>query len=167
MNELYFAAPLFSDAERAYNERIVSLIERLCPVFLPQRDGRLVSELVARGVTVEAAFQEIRRADLTAIRGCSMLVAVLDGGNVDDGVAFELGYGFALGKPCIGLQTDFRRSIFGRNNPIVEASLKRVVTNEAALVQAIKEELTSEHDSNAGAPPTRGNSITTTDHPST
>src|SRR5579871_2865460 len=115
MKRLYFAAPLFSDAERIYNAKIVSLIEQLCPVFLPQRDGHLVKELMTQGMTIDSAFKEIRRADMNAIRECSLIVAVLDGASVDDGVAFEIGYAFALHKTCLGLQTDFRRSIFGRN----------------------------------------------------
>jgi nucleoside 2-deoxyribosyltransferase len=141
MNRLYFAAPLFSDAERIYNARMVNLIEQLCPVFLPQRNGHLVSELMTQGMTIDVAFKEIRRADMNAIRECSIIVGVLDGASIDDGVAFEIGYAFALGKTCIGFQTDFRRSIFGRNNPIVELALKSIVTDEVSLLRTIREEL--------------------------
>jgi nucleoside 2-deoxyribosyltransferase len=141
MKPIYFAAPLFSNAERTHNARVVDLIERLCPVFFPQRDGCLVSELIQQGMTVEGAFAEIRRTDLNAIRECSIVVAVLDGASIDEGVAFEIGYGFAMNKTCIGFQTDFRRSIFGRNNPMVEAALKSIATEEASLIKAISEEL--------------------------
>jgi nucleoside 2-deoxyribosyltransferase len=75
------------------------------------------------------------------INNYSVLVAMLDGARVDDGVAFEIGYAFALGKSCIGFQTDFRRSIFGRNNPIVEAGLKSIVADEPSLLEAMRTEL--------------------------
>jgi nucleoside 2-deoxyribosyltransferase len=141
MKQLYFAAPLFSDAERTHNARTVNLIEQLCPVFLPQRDGHLVTELVAQGMSVEDAFEEIRRADINAIRESSLIVCVLDGASIDEGVAFEIGYAFALGKTCIGYQTDFRRAIYGRNNPIIERALKSIATGEASLIRIIMEEL--------------------------
>ncbi len=40
MPTLYFAAPLFSESERAFNAALTAEIERLgFTVFLPQRDG--------------------------------------------------------------------------------------------------------------------------------
>ena len=46
----------------------------------------------------------------SAIRSCSLLAAVLDGQEVDSGVAAEVGYACALGIPCFGLRTDLRTS---------------------------------------------------------
>ncbi len=37
-----------------------------------------------------------------------MIVAVLDGTDVDSGTAAEIGYGFARGKVIIGYRGDFR-----------------------------------------------------------
>ena len=43
---VYFAAPLFNEAEKAYNLQIVSILEEYgYEVFLPQRDGFLAAEL--------------------------------------------------------------------------------------------------------------------------
>ena len=36
------------------------------------------------------------------------MVALLDGPQVDDGTAWEIGYAYAKGIPVIGLRTDFR-----------------------------------------------------------
>jgi len=37
---VYFAAPLFNEAERAYNESVVGMLEDAGhDIFLPQRDG--------------------------------------------------------------------------------------------------------------------------------
>jgi len=39
---------------------------------------------------------------------CDMVVALLDGADVDSGVAFEIGYARGLGKPVLGVRTDYR-----------------------------------------------------------
>jgi nucleoside 2-deoxyribosyltransferase len=45
-----------------------------------------------------------------AIRRCRMVVAILDGVDVDSGTASEIGYAAALGKPIVGYRGDFRLS---------------------------------------------------------
>jgi nucleoside 2-deoxyribosyltransferase len=37
-----------------------------------------------------------------------VVVAVLDGVDVDAGVSYEVGYAKALGKPIVGLKTDHK-----------------------------------------------------------
>lgn len=43
-----------------------------------------------------------------ALRRCDAVLAILDGTDVDSGVAAELGFAAGLGKPVIGLRLDFR-----------------------------------------------------------
>ena len=43
-----------------------------------------------------------------AIRDCEMMVAVLDGVDVDSGTASEIGFAYALGKRIYGYRGDFR-----------------------------------------------------------
>jgi len=43
-----------------------------------------------------------------AIDACDIVLAVLDGVDVDSGTAAEIGYGFAKGKVIIGYRGDFR-----------------------------------------------------------
>jgi len=43
-----------------------------------------------------------------ALKASDAVVAVLDGMEVDAGVAYEMGYAKALGKPIVGLKTDYR-----------------------------------------------------------
>jgi nucleoside 2-deoxyribosyltransferase len=45
-----------------------------------------------------------------AIDECDLVLAVLDGVDVDSGTASEIGYAFAKGKPIIGYRGDFRLS---------------------------------------------------------
>ena len=45
-----------------------------------------------------------------AIRKCDVIVAVLDGADVDSGTASEIGFAYALGKRIYGYRGDFRRA---------------------------------------------------------
>jgi len=131
---LYLAAPLFSSAERRFNVDLAHQLGYRFRVFLPQRDGRLLTELVREGLTPKDAARCVFTADTTAIRECSVLVAVLDGRSIDEGVAFEIGFAFSLGKTCVGLQTDVRRLLPIGNNPMIECSLRAVVDSVDSLM---------------------------------
>ncbi|HVT92887.1 MAG TPA: nucleoside 2-deoxyribosyltransferase [Bryobacteraceae bacterium] len=123
---LYFAAPLFSQAELAFNANLTRQLEPYFDVYLPQRDGGLFVNLIKEGLTIDAASARIFAMDVTAIKRCDVLLLVLDGRAVDEGAAFELGYGYALGKVCVGLQTDPRRLLPIGNNPMINGPLINV-----------------------------------------
>jgi nucleoside 2-deoxyribosyltransferase len=53
-------------------------------------------------------FGEIFRLCVQGVVECDALVAVLDGADADSGTAFEVGYAHALGKPIVGVRTDYR-----------------------------------------------------------
>jgi nucleoside 2-deoxyribosyltransferase len=137
----YIAAPLFNDMERAFNCTLAKSLERCVDVFLPQRDGGLMMELVKRGVPPDEAAKSVFEMDLQAMEKADVLVAVLDGANIDEGVAFEIGYMFAMKKYCLGYQTDMRRSLPTGNNPMIAASLNMVCANVASLLSAIEAHL--------------------------
>ncbi|MBZ0258453.1 nucleoside 2-deoxyribosyltransferase [bacterium] len=59
---------------------------------------------------------KIAERNAVYIRNCDLMLAVLDGVDVDSGTASEIGYAFALGKRIYGLRTDFRRS--GENDGV-------------------------------------------------
>ena len=127
---LYFAAPLFSEAELAYNLEVTAILELHIDVYLPQRDGGKVVDLVAKGVEQDAAFRSIYDRDVQALREADALFLLLDGRVVDEGAAFELGYAVALGKHCVGLQTDPRRLMPLGNNPMIQVPLSCILTNK-------------------------------------
>ena len=56
----------------------------------------------------EQVNQVIGRKNADLICQSDVLVAVLDGSDVDSGTASEIGFAFGLGKTIIGLRTDFR-----------------------------------------------------------
>ena len=50
----------------------------------------------------------IGRNNCVAIEECDVLVAVLDGSDIDSGTAAEIGYAAGIGKPVIGYRNDLR-----------------------------------------------------------
>jgi nucleoside 2-deoxyribosyltransferase len=109
----YIASPLgFSEVGRTYyaERYLPALREHVEPVdpwtlslpheFEQATDARREREF---GLEVGARNAE-------AIRGADLLIAHLDGQEVDAGTAAEVGYAAALGLPCIAVRSDLRAS---------------------------------------------------------
>lgn len=106
--KIYFAAPLFTTAERRFNRELAACLARRLPnseIVLPQ-DFR---------VGKSTSFNDRRHARalyencVQSIEACDVLLAVGDGPDADSGVAFEIGYARAKGKHVLGVRTDFRQ----------------------------------------------------------
>jgi len=103
---VYVAGPLFSQAEREFLEKMVSSLARTSGLdperdfFLPHRDGGELGKGPTRG--------RIFGLDISTLRQTQIVVALLDGQDVDSGTCIELGYAYALGKKVFGIITDFR-----------------------------------------------------------
>ncbi len=96
----YIAGPLFNAKEREFLEDINSVCQAIgISTYLPARDGGLLSQ---------DNSNEVFQTDIKALNKADILVANLNGVDVDSGTAFELGYAFAQGKKLFGLHTDFR-----------------------------------------------------------
>ena len=109
----YVASPLgFTEAGRHYYEQIFlpALAEVIEPVdpWILVSDSEL-SEARENGTERELAA-EIGKRNTEALKSCKLLVAVLDGQELDSGTAAEVGYASALGHACFGLRTDHRKS---------------------------------------------------------
>lgn len=78
------------------------------------------------GVEVDAATRFSRT--LQALQEARVVIAVLDGPQVDDEVAFLLGYAFAAEKPVVGYVTDARGK-----NAVVEAACTAIAHDVRAL----------------------------------
>jgi nucleoside 2-deoxyribosyltransferase len=126
---IYIAAPLFSMPEKEANVAMCTVVERYCEVFLPQRDGYLISQLIERGMPQERAYSYVFRRDVEAIREADALVINLDGRTVDEGAAFELGMAFACEKVCVGYRTDVRTLLQWGLNPMIVEPLAEVLHN--------------------------------------
>ncbi|KHK03186.1 nucleoside 2-deoxyribosyltransferase [Desulfovibrio sp. TomC] len=103
---VYLAGPLFTLAERRFMAELRDLAAVL-PGVAPLWPGDLFvnDDLAGMGHTAKS---HIFRGCLSALDGCDLVVAVLDGPAVDDGTAWEVGYAYARGIPAWGLRTDFR-----------------------------------------------------------
>ena len=99
--EIYLAAPLFTEAERAFNRQLAQELEADGhAVSLPQRDAATAA---GPGRT-----QRLFAGNVAGLRRAEALVAVCDGPQVDDGTAWEIGFAYGRGLPVYGLRTDRR-----------------------------------------------------------
>src|SRR3990172_1385249 len=97
MRTVYLAAPLFSEAELDFNRRL--------------KDEEHRQEII---------FNK----NMAGLENSDIIVAVIDGTDVDSGTAWEIGYAYAKGKPVLGLRTDFRTlGIEGTVNLMIESSV--------------------------------------------
>lgn len=136
----YLASPLFNYRERAFNTELADRLSRQCEVFLPQRDGLLLAELLSAGVPLSVAETRIFERDRSALNRCELLIAVLDGAHIDEGVAFEIGYASARGCLCLGLQSDSRRALPSGNNPMIGRALSGIFVDVEDLIRFISNE---------------------------
>lgn len=127
---VYVAGPLFDEGERWWIERVEATIaDSGLTTFLPHRDNppKTID-------TVGEIFANNKRG----IDECSLVVASLNGVTTDDGTAWEIGYAFALGRPIIGIHTDWR-SRFDTEvvNLMIERSLETLVRSLDELPAAL------------------------------
>jgi len=71
-------------------------------IFLPHRDAGDI------GIHEEGR-ENTFLSDLKYLDNAKVVIALLDGPDVDSGTAVELGYAYAHGKEIFGLLTDWRR----------------------------------------------------------
>ncbi len=132
MRTVYLAAPLFSEAELDFNRKLRDEIKAAgFKVFLPQEDSNNIKDEKARQKIIFGKNE-------AAIKNSDIIVAVVEGPDVDSGTAWEIGYGYAMGKPILGLRTDFRTlGIEGTVNLMVERSVI-LCTNISELLNRLK-----------------------------
>jgi nucleoside 2-deoxyribosyltransferase len=137
MSAIYLAGPLFSDHERRTNSELACILEQYgYGVFLPQRDGLLLADLMDQGLSMRAASSRIFRRDMEALTRSSCVVAILDGPVVDEGTLVEIGVAIGLGIPVAGITTDFRRSM-GFQNPMWREALTELVFDTNRLLEVL------------------------------
>lgn len=143
---LYFAGPLFNSNEVAFNARLTAAIEGLgYEVYLPQRDGY---EAGAEFESMtEARAQAIFELDRDNVLACDVLLCILDGRVPDEGMAVELGLGYAdriHNKPdrrLIGYSSDRRNELGSGFNAMLVGALDEIHHDEAALLDRLQSAL--------------------------
>ena len=95
----YIAGPLCTKPERDFLEKIDRLCKKLgIRTFLPHRDCGLWKSM--------KDAKRIAKGDLKGFKGCSLLIASLNGFNIGAGTAWEMGYAHAKAIPVIAVKTD-------------------------------------------------------------
>jgi nucleoside 2-deoxyribosyltransferase len=82
---------------------------------------------------------DIGRRNAEAIESCDLLVAHLDGQEVDSGTAAEVGYAAARGLTCFGLRTDLRQS--GEPGVQVNLQVEHFIVASGGSIEATLEDL--------------------------
>lgn len=99
---IFLAAPLFSESERRFNADVATQLRKAgFSVWLAQE-----APFIQKGSLEEK--KSIFRGDIEALENSDVVLAILDGIEVDAGVAFEMGCAHVMGKPIFGLKTDYR-----------------------------------------------------------
>ena len=132
---IYLAGPLFTQAEQDWLRRLKAQILARAPaapvevcwphdLFSAQEIANWADR--AKHEIFDRCREHLDRADA--------VVALLDGTQVDDGTAWEIGYFYARrkpGKPIIGIRTDFRKAGDTANacvNLMIDCACDAIVT---------------------------------------
>jgi nucleoside 2-deoxyribosyltransferase len=136
MPTLYYAGPLFTDAERTWNTANAATLRARLPhwrVLVPQEfcaafdldpSGRPRYDLIAK-----ACLEHLALADA--------VLAILDGADADSGTCFEAGWAVARGIPVIGLRTDWRPAEDGAANCMLTRTCCAVERSLDAAIAAV------------------------------
>lgn len=119
MNKGYLANGLFGLGDRLVNELVAKAIRQAIPgvdLYVPQENAAINDK------NAYANSGQIAAADIEALKASDFLVAVIDGVEIDSGVAAEIGAFSMLNRPIFALFTDSRQQ--GRDNEQKIAALK-------------------------------------------
>jgi nucleoside 2-deoxyribosyltransferase len=120
LDKVYLASPYgFNDAGIAFMDQITTLIrqasfEVLNPWAYSDEISRKVNDIkltndIAKQIRLwQSLNKELAKNNEEMIKASKFIVAVLDGPDVDSGVAAEIGYAYALRKKIIGYRSDIR-----------------------------------------------------------
>ena len=153
--KIYLASPLgFSEIGRAfYNGTLIPEVKRLGfdvidPWTLTDQAKIDAVQKMPYGVERRDAWRrlnvEIGGDNRAGIDRSDMVLAVLDGVDVDSGTASEIGYAFAKGKPILGYRGDFRLSADNEGSTVnlqveyfIRQSGGKIVTGLKELPEAL------------------------------
>jgi len=155
MATIYYAAPLFTEAERAWNAANGQRLRRRFPqaqLLMPQEFCAPFDHHPER-----PDFAGIYRACLEQLERADMVLCVLDGADADSGTCFEVGFAVARGIPVIALRTDWRPAEDGGGNCMLVRSCRALCRTIDEAEQALAALMpASSAPPAAGAPPRSG-----------
>jgi nucleoside 2-deoxyribosyltransferase len=139
---IYFAGPLFSEAEKSFNMKLAGQLESAgFSIFLPQRDGAEKNKSPYSEMTDDDRRKAMFEIDRDEILKADIFLFILDGRVPDEGASVELGIAYAqkyltkTDKILVGLHTDSRAAFIGSKlNPMLKVSLDYIADNEQDLL---------------------------------
>ena len=143
---VYFAGPLFCDAERAFNLRLAEKLEaKGYQVYLPQRDGVESKKPPYNEMSNADVQQTIFETDRDKVLQADIFLFILDGRVPDEGACVELGLAYGQkhflqqDKLLIGLHTDMRSAFpEGKLNAMINSALDSTINAEEELIAEIE-----------------------------
>jgi nucleoside 2-deoxyribosyltransferase len=144
--KIYFAGPLFSEAERNWIRSTIKEIESLAAERRTKLEIIFPYDLITQSeinrLGEKAKFEIFSRCKFH-LDDADMVIALLDGSQVDDGTAWEIGYFFAKRsseQKIIGIRTDFRRAGESEDavvNAMIECSCDLIMRSREELLETI------------------------------
>jgi len=131
----YIASPLgFTEAGRHYYQEILipqlsSRLQLLDPWSLVTAEE--YQQAIVAGEADKLA-KRIGQRNKEMLDQAQLLIAILDGQEVDSGVAAEIGYATAREIPCLGLRTDLRQA--GEAGAIVNLQVEAFILESGGHV---------------------------------
>lgn len=123
--KVYLANGLFSKADVMFNSYIASVLRqefKSLDLFLPQE-----ADINDKNSYADSIM--IAELDTMKLLESDVLIAIIDGVEIDAGVATEIGIFSTTGKPIIGVYTDVRQ--LGRDNKLkIQALIDDGVENQ-------------------------------------
>ncbi len=109
----YIASPYgFSESTKHFMENIyIPRLKKIVDIINPFDLTTLEEVIKAEKEGREKEFaMEIGKRNKEAIKASDIVIAALDGQEVDSGTAAEIGYAAGIGKKIYGYRTDFRQT---------------------------------------------------------
>lgn len=143
--EIYVASPLgFSDIGRYFYKSVLlpavrdAGFEVLDPWDNPAANdlagAQDITDPVARIRALRRINDRLGDDNGASIARADAVLAVVDGMEIDSGTSSEVGFAAALGKPVVGLRTDFRNAGDNEGAPINLQVLYFIQMNDGDLV---------------------------------
>ncbi len=125
---IYFAAALFTQVERKWNRMVSEALTALVPglqIIMPQ-DFKPAGKY-----NDDRHYGALFRMCVDGVESADAVLAIIDGAEVDSGVAWEMGYAYARGIPVIGVRTDFRPGAEHGVNIMISRSCRYLIRDYA------------------------------------
>ena len=128
--KIYLAVRLFSEAEQDWLAGLKRQLQEHGQDVVWPYELFNQAEIASWG---EAASRRIMVGCREALDAWGLVVALLDGTQVDDGTAWELGYAYGKDIPAVGIRTDTRycgETPGARVNSMIAGSMPIYLTRE-------------------------------------